>query len=71
MKVETSPQRGQVALEAVARDVLLLAETVTGTHVVATVIEEVNAFQTELADRATRQTRVLVEILNRDRSRTA
>jgi hypothetical protein len=71
MKANISPQSDQVVLDAGAQNMrLLTATTTTGTAVIATVIEEVNSFQTELADRASRQTRVLAEILSRDARRT-
>ena len=64
MKANISAQSDQVVLDAGAQNVRLLAvTTTTGTAVVATVTEEVNSFQTELADRANRQTRGLAEIL--------
>ena len=71
MKVETSSQPDQMVIDLGARDVRQSSGTATATDVLAIVVEEATAYQTELADRATRQTRVLVEILSRDRPRTA
>ena len=70
MKAQASPQNDQVLLDANVHEVRWTT-TETGTGVVGTVIEEVNSFQTELADRASRQTRLLMDMLNRDARRRA
>ena len=65
MKVRPSHQPGHVVFDVSSRDMVFLAGAGSLSDVISTVVEEEISFREQLNERASKQTRLLEEILAR------